>query len=230
MMKKRAEPMLLWGASGSGKSVMISHIARIIGLDLCRHNFGPTTTESKVDGYPNLINGEFVKGILYRPYTTGRLFNPEEVDAAESSVLPAMNTPLSDTEYRFPNGLLVRKHNRFVCIATSNTNGSGASGSYTRNPMDGAFLDRFHKVKLNYDNYLELKLTKDHAITRKFHGARKVLDSKNNTTTIISFRSIVNGVHLYESGIEKDVVKIAHETWGYQMSLSEISSILTAAQ
>tara|TARA_R110000772_G_scaffold18184_6_gene50798 strand:+ start:1439 stop:2950 length:1512 start_codon:yes stop_codon:yes gene_type:complete len=223
--EEHAPPILLFGGAGCGKSMLISGVCQVLGSDLFRNNFGPTTTESVIDGYKNVINGDYVNGILREPYEFGHMANWEEVDAAEGGVLPFANTPLSDDQFRFSDGIVTEKHKRFLMIASSNTNGTGAASGYIRNPMDSAFLDRFVKIESGYDQGLELQLTDNNPITSICHKVRDKLDQRP-TKVVLSFRSIINCIKLDKWGICKDPVEQAHKTWGYQLEKEEVAQIL----
>jgi len=149
------DPVWMYSAPAAGKSFMAEQMAEELGVDFYPINFGPNTSESRLTGFPNIVNGEMVEGLAYKPFKNGGLLFMDELDGADSQVLLCLNGMLDGDYYRFPNGELVRKHKNFYALAGANTNGLGNSRGMKRNVHDAALLSRFIRYRLEYDIELE---------------------------------------------------------------------------
>lgn len=151
-----AGPVWAWGDGGGGKTHLMYQIAKATGLTPYIVSVDPTMTVGKLQGYRNLSTGEFVEGLLYKPFKEGGLLGLDEVDTGDPGILACLNALISNDYFMFPNGEVVQKHANFRIIAGANTKGMGATAGYTaRQKLDAATLDRFAIIKLEYDEALE---------------------------------------------------------------------------
>lgn len=149
-------PVWGWGAAGSGKTHMARQIAELLGVEACVMSVDPTLTVSKIMGYRNVANGDFIEGFAYKPFKDGGLFAQDEIDTGDPGVIASANALLSNEDYLFPNGETVERHEKFYALALANTKGMGAVAGYTaRNRLDAATLDRFAIIEIKYDAGLE---------------------------------------------------------------------------
>lgn len=149
-------PVWLWGAAGGGKTHMARQIAEGLGLKPYIVSVDPTITVGKLVGYRNLATGDFVEGLLYRPYKDGGLLMLDEIDTGDPGIIACLNSLLANGHYLFPNGEEVERHPKFRIIAGANTKGVGAVAGYTaRQRLDAATLNRFAIVELKYDERME---------------------------------------------------------------------------
>lgn len=144
------QPCMLIGPAGSGKS----HLARQVA--------GTIQTESHPDGLPygetpltpgatrgDLLGRHTLSGFTVSQfveiYSGGGVFNFEEIDAADPSMLIVVNNALaSDRLFNSANGEVYERHPDFIPVATANTFGLGADAKYTgREKLDLATIDRF---------------------------------------------------------------------------------------
>ena len=96
-------------------------------------------------------------------FEQGGVFCWDEVDASDARALCAFNEALANGRYAFPDRV-VTAHSDFVCIASANTWGGGATQDYVgRTRIDAAFLNRFVRVAVDYDEALEMALAGDQA-------------------------------------------------------------------
>ena len=152
-------PVWAWSAAGSGKTHMARQIAMLFEAAPYVVSVDPTLTVSKLMGYRNVANGDFVEGFAYRAFKEGGLFALDEIDTGDPGVIASANALLSNTHYLFPNNETVEKHPKFGVLAMANTCGLGAVAGYVaRNKLDAATLDRFAIIKVNYDEGLESAL------------------------------------------------------------------------
>ena len=152
-------PVWAWSAAGSGKTHSARQIAEALGVEACIVSVDPTLTVSKLLGYRNVMNGDFVEGYIYKVYKSGGLLCLDEIDTGDPGVIASINALLSNGHYLFPNGETVEKHAKFYVMACANTKGTGAVAGYTaRNKLDAATLDRFAVIEWKYDDGLESAL------------------------------------------------------------------------
>jgi midasin (ATPase involved in ribosome maturation) len=194
-------PVWLYGPPGSSKSSMSTNLAQALGVEHYLVSLGPTHTESKIVGYKNLATGQFVPGSLNEPYEKGGFAFLDEIDAADPGVLVGINGLLSGSEYRFPNGEIVQRHPDFYIVAAGNTIGQGAAGGFTRNKLDAAFLDRFVKIEIGYDEGLERVITNNHPWTCYVQKVRRLLKELNSRNVYVTMRHCLNGVSMLQAGL-----------------------------
>jgi hypothetical protein len=156
-------PVMLIGPAGTGKS-------------FCAHeSAGTIQTESHPDGLPygetpmtpgasrgdllgrHTLDG-FITSQFVEIYSGGGVFNFEEIDASDPSMLIVVNNALaSQTLFNSANGESYAKHSDFIAVATANTFGLGADAKYTgREKLDLATIDRFRmgRVLMTLDEEL----------------------------------------------------------------------------
>ena len=194
---------LLTGPAGSGKSTIARQVAKAMGLAF--YTQGPASSEYKYLGFTNAM-GELVETPLMKAYRDGGIFCAEEIDASSSSALVAgLNMVLANPIADFANHIIDR-HPDFVCIATANTFGNGASREYVgRTQLDGATLDRFIFIQVNYDEKLENAMAGNDQwceFVQSIRHAAHLLDLK----IIISPRASIQGAKLLAAGIKRQDV------------------------
>ena len=98
----------------------------------------------------------------------------DEAAASAPEALTAFNMALANDRFAFPNGIK-EKHPDCYFIAADNTDGRGDTGRYnTRQELDGATLDRFTFIEIEYCPVIELSLamTTAEAINPECNGAQ----------------------------------------------------------
>lgn len=201
-------PLALWlyGPPGTGKSFIAKQVAEALGASYYLVPLGPTSTESKLVGFQNLVNGQFVPGLLCEPFKNSGLAFLDEVDVADPGVLVGINALISNDRFRFPDGAVVERHRDFYLLAGGNTIGTGGTSGFTRNKLDAAFLDRFVKVKVDYDPQLESALCDNDAWVSYVQKVRLHLQRSTLGTFYVTSRAVINGAALLEAGIPASVV------------------------
>lgn len=145
----------LWGEPGSGKSTAAIKAAEALGFAHGYISLTPMTPESRLFGYMNGMSGEYVPTEFRRMYENGGVFCIDEMDNGSSALLVALNSALENGSCAFPDRM-VAKHEDFILVATGNTVGLGANRMFpNRQPMDGAFRERFLFVNWETDTDLE---------------------------------------------------------------------------
>lgn len=152
------KPVFIVGPAGSGKTKSAEQASDALGLHFYPKSVGPATTEFNLFGYMDAA-GNYVPGIVFKPFVEGGLLLLDEMDAANPACLTALNTALANEYCSFPHGVF-KKHDDFVVIASGNTYGKGADRQYVgRNQLDDATLNRFFVLNWDYDEKLERRLS-----------------------------------------------------------------------
>ena len=148
------EPVFLSGPAGSGKNVICKQIAEALGLKFYFTN--AVTQEYKLTGFTD-ANGVYQETQFYKAFTQGGVFMLDEMDASIPEVLVILNAAIANGYFDFPAPIgYVEAHPDFRVVAAGNTFGTGADISYVgRNQLDGASLDRFAIVRVDYSPAIE---------------------------------------------------------------------------
>lgn len=152
--------LFLTGPAGTGKSTLLKHLAKALGLEYRILSAKPLPQDYDVFGFLNTATGKKVLGFVEYLYEHGGVFCLDEVDTGHVSLMTSMNQLLAQDEFDFPcevNGVRkVQRHPDFMVLATGNTYGQGGSLRYVgTNKINGASLDRFTFVNIPTDEALE---------------------------------------------------------------------------
>ena len=200
------EPVFLVGPAGSGKNVLCSQIAKTMGLEFYFSN--AVTQEYKITGFTD-ANGVYHESQFYKAFKYGGLFMLDELDASCPEAVIVLNCALANGYFDFPAPIgKVIAHKDFHVISAGNTWGTGASYQYCgRNQLDGATMDRFATVYMDYDERIELASCEDDdELVGFIHDFRHACDGAG-LNVIASYRSI-RRIHNMESKIgEVDALK-----------------------
>lgn len=197
---------LLVGPAGSGKTTIGMHVAKALGREF--FFTGAVDNVFKLNGYMD-ANGNYVRTSFRDAYENGGVFLFDEIDASHPQAIVAFNAALANGHHDFPDGS-VERHPDFVCLAAANTYGRGADRVYAgRNQLDGASLDRFVSVPVDYDTGLEFKLGEDNPGWVEYvHNVRRAVE-KTATKHVVGTRSIINGCKGLAAGLSRDRVEDA---------------------
>lgn len=202
--KRKEKNIMLVGGAGGGKTHLVSQIAKALKLPFYPMSVGMQTTKSDLLGFIN-ATGAYVPSCIRKAYEDGGVLLLDEFDAAHAGVVTILNSLLANGHCSFPDKI-INKHKDFICICACNTYGNGANLDYIgRNRLDGATLDRFIIVDVDYDEKLEKKLTNNkgwYSIVKKI---RKNAE-KNGIKIIISPRACMDGADLLDAGFKLNEV------------------------
>ncbi len=153
----RRFPVLLQGPTSSGKTSMISYLAKISGNQCLRiNNHEHTDLQEYLGSYVSGTNGrlQFQEGILVRALREGHWIILDELNLAPTDVLEALNRLLDDNkELLVPETQqIIKPHENFMLFATQNP--SGMYGG--RKMLSRAFRNRF--LELHFDDIPEGEL------------------------------------------------------------------------
>jgi len=221
-----------FGPAGAGKTTLASQAAQALQVPF--HSTGALLQKYELTGYMN-AGGEYVETSFYDAYKNGGVFLFDEIDASNPTAVIAFNQALANGEYTFPNGT-VKQHDDFYCIAAANTNGNGATANYKRQALDGATLDRFSRIELDYDTKLELRLAEaeyarlggDTSTGEAAEWVKLVQTARKDAKTagiivVISPRSSIRGAGLLAMGETKKEAML--ECFGNGLSKDQISQL-----
>jgi midasin len=144
-------PVLLQGPTSSGKTSMVSYLAKMTGHRCVRiNNHEHTDLQEYLGQYVSDDSGKlsFVEGILVEAVRKGYWIVLDELNLAPSEVLEALNRLLDDNRELFipETQQLVKAHPHFMLFATQNP--PGLYGG--RKALSRAFRNRF--VELHFDD------------------------------------------------------------------------------
>ena len=181
------EPVMLSGSAGTGKNVIAKQVAEALGLEFYFSN--AVTQEYKITGYGD-ANGEYVKTQFFDAFTKGGLFLLDEMDASCPEALIVLNCAIANGYFDFPVLGRMEAHPNFRVMACANTFGTGATMEYVgRNQLDGATLNRFAIVEVDYDKRIEDNVCPDKDIA-DFCRAFRSICNKNGVHHIVSYREM----------------------------------------
>lgn len=151
--------VFLHGAAGGGKTTLARHAAAACGYTGERFiapSIGPDTRAGRLVGYRSPTTGDHLRGLVHDHAVNGGCVMFDEADTAHASVLPEMNALLANGHYVMGDGVEYEVSTAFRVIIGANTVGHGANTTYpARQPIDGATLDRFVFIEVDYDPNIE---------------------------------------------------------------------------
>ena len=172
----------LTGPAGSGKTTLARQVADALGRRFAHQSFAPDITTGALVGGIN-VDGKWQETAFVDFYENGGVYLLDEVDAADPSILLALNAALENGHLSLPRHhdparRVIKRHAQTIIIAAGNTWGTGADAMYIgRAQLDAAFLRRFSGAKflINYDRALEESLLADRALLETLWRIRQKL-------------------------------------------------------
>jgi MoxR-like ATPase len=204
---------MLVGPAGCGKTTIAKQVSESLDLEFGSVCLTAGASETWLFGRQTPTG--FVEGMFSKLYKNGGVFLADEMDAADANLLLAINTALANGLLYNPiNGEQYPRHKDFYFIGACNTFGKGADHVYTgRNQLDGATLDRFIIVQVDYNEKLETKMLKDQEMRAFLKTMRKEI-TKKGYNEIISTRAFDYASRLLEIGFEKQIIaQMLTESW-----------------
>lgn len=208
----RRQHVWLYGPSGSGKSYLAKQVADVLKLPY--YFTGAVQSKYDIIGFVpphyagNLEECPSLMTPFRRAFQFGGVFGLDDIDRSHPQAFASFNEALANGRFAFPDGM-VEAHPDFVCIATANTWGTGATADYVgATKVDGATLTRFVRMEAGYDEELERSLVgadgKDWA---KFvQSIRRAVESEG-LKILITPRHTLQGAALLKGGMERGKVE-----------------------
>jgi hypothetical protein len=170
---------------------------------------GPQTSQVNLLGYMD-ATGNYVPGLLFKPFTQGAVCAVDEIDNSNPGVLTVLNSALANGYCSFPCGMKA-KHPDFLVVACGNTFEKGADSLYVgRVQLDAATLDRFVKVDWDYDEAFEQDIVGDDQRDWVLHVQRiRAATVRLKMRVIFSPRASLAGAKALRAGIDREVVEEA---------------------
>ena len=160
ILAEAKQPIQLIGPHGTGKSFLAEQIARYLDLNYGETPMTPGATRGDLLGRHTI--GGFVPSEYCEIYSGGGVFNFEEIDASDPSMLIVLNNSLANERlFNSSNGERYEKHADFTPVSTANTFSLGATKDYTgREKIDAASNDRWRmgRVFVPLDEAIEEKI------------------------------------------------------------------------
>lgn len=211
----------LFGPAGSGKNVICEQLARENGIDFYYTN--SVMDASELEGFRDAA-GVFHETEFYRAFVNGGLFMLDEADGSVPEALIRINAALANRYFVF-GGTRVNAHPDFRVIAAGNTTGNGATEIYNgRVKLDGATLDRFWGVEMDYDPRVEAKVAKGDKDILQFVRDLRDSAARAGISMILGYRCMKRLANLRGKvadarlvaaailkGMDRDEVKIVHD-------------------
>jgi hypothetical protein len=213
-------PVMLTGAAGTGKNFTLEQVSEALGIPF--YYTGAITQEYKLTGFID-AGGRFHETEFYKAFSGGGVFMLDEVDASSPETLVLLNGAIANRYFDFPNGR-IRAHEDFRVVAAGNTYGTGADMVYVgRNVLDGATLDRFVVIKMDYDTKVEQELCPDTDYYQFVKDLRSLVN-KYKLRHIIGMRASINGYKSLMAGMSKAFVIESIVTKG--MSIDDLNTLI----
>eukprot|EP00866_Antonospora_locustae_P002111 jgi/Antlo1/2111/2308 len=148
--------VMLEGAPGTGKTSIITSIAKVVGKKVLRINLSDQTEFSDLTGtyLPTPMGIEFVKGSVIRYLEEGHWVILDEVNLCSQSVIEGLNSildyrgSLETTEFSF------RLHPESRIFCTLNP----ANRNNRRKTLPGSFVDRFIKIDVECLGEIDIRM------------------------------------------------------------------------
>ncbi len=201
--------IMLVGPAGSGKTTICENVAKALNVPYYFH--GALYHKYDLIGFKD-VHHNYQPTDFYRWATGGGVFLLDEFDSSNPDAFVAFHSA-ANGYVDFPVGK-VDVHEDCYLIAACNTFGRGADRIYVgRHQLDGATLDRFGAVDIDYDEELEMRIASPQnpeelewvKNIQRWRG--RVFDLK--LRHIISPRASFEGVKMLRAGIpRKELEKI----------------------
>lgn len=192
--------VFLVGPAAAGKTRAAEECAKALDLAFYPQSFNAQTPSSQIFGYMD-AQGRYVSTVFRKAFEEGGLWLADEIDRGNGNVLTALNAALENGYCSFPDGV-VKRHEKFLCVASANTWGRGADRTYVgANALDEATLDRFVQMEWNYDENLERLLAGNPSWVDRVQAIRQAVFDER-VRLLVSPRASFRGAKLLAAGLK----------------------------
>jgi cobaltochelatase CobS len=213
--------VLLVGPAGCGKTKLGEQVAEALAREFGTLHCTAGASESQLLGWllPVAEGGrfEYVPSQFARLYEQGNsVFLLDEIDAADPNMLLVINGALANGHLHIPQrhkAPAITRGKDVAIIGAANTFGTGADMVYAgRNQLDGATLDRWYVVEMDYDAQLERQVIGDDREDKQLGEWILGVREKSRAAKlrrVVSTRMIQKAVAARRAGV--DVAEIKHD-------------------
>lgn len=154
------QPIMAVGPAGTGKSHLARQLHKFLDVPYGETPMSPGASRGDLLGRHTI--GGFIPSQFCEIYSGGGVFNFEEIDASDPSMLIVLNNALaSESLFNSANGERYDRSENFIAFSTGNTFGLGANREYTaRERLDAATIDRWRMGRI----FVELDETVEESI------------------------------------------------------------------
>ncbi len=209
--------VFLVGAAGTGKTTLGEKVAHALAdrkendgqaVPFSIINCNQWTSPIDIKGGQTMEG--YQEGALITAWRDGRILILDEMPKLDANTAGILNDALAKTANAGAiifNGLNqpVKKHPAFGCIATGNTFGKGASGSYVgNNKQDASLLDRFSGsvYRVGFNEALERQLVYPVVVETCLKIRQAILEDEgktgDDTEDLMTLRTMLNIQRIYE--------------------------------
>lgn len=148
--------VMLEGAPGTGKTSIITSIAKVVGKKVLRINLSDQTEFSDLTGtyLPTPRGIEFVKGSMIRYLEEGHWVILDEVNLCSQSVIEGLNSILDYRGFLETTEFFFRLHAESRVFCTLNP----ADRNNRRKTLPGSFVDRFIKIDVECLGEIDIRM------------------------------------------------------------------------
>ena len=151
--------LLLVGGAGSGKTMLSEQLAQLLQVPFSSVSCSQGMSESQLTGWLLPVGEagrfDYVPSPFVRSMEQASVYLIDEMDGGDSNVFLVLNSITANGFITIPHKLTnptVRRHADSILIAGANTVGNGGNDVYNaRGALDGAFMDRWYTLHLDYD-------------------------------------------------------------------------------
>lgn len=187
--------VFLSGPAGSGKTSLAAQVADALGYEF--FFTGAITDKYELTGFID-ANGTYHESPFYKALKAvergadGAVFLFDEKDASNPNAAVAFNAALANGYMAFPNETVYFDKSKVFFIAAANTLGTGANRQYVgRYPLDGATLDRYKRMIMDYDLGVEMSIA-ENSWLKAGGDADQVSVAQNWAHEVVQFRKTLN--------------------------------------
>lgn len=201
--------VMMVGPAGSGKSTVAVNAAEALGRPC--YMTGAVMSKYDLIGFVSPTGDERTLRTPFREaFENGGIFILDDTDRSDAKALAAFNGALANGRYSFPDRE-VSAHPDFVCVATANTWGNGATAEYVgAGRIDSATLDRFYKVHVGYDEELEREFAgPEHKGWVDYVQRVRRAVEKLGIKHLVTPRATIKGAKALAAGIDRSKVEKA---------------------
>lgn len=207
--------IMLVGPAGCGKTTLAQQIAKALGRKFGMIQGSAGASEAQLIGRLLPADGgafEYRSSPFVDLYEGGEaVFLLDEFDAFDANMLLTANAATANGFFTIDirhGNTTVTKGENVTIIATANTFGTGADPVYSgRNQLDGATLDRFKIIEMDYDRDLEMEIGTANGIGKSqmadFFSLRDKV-AKAGLLRIVGTRTLLRIIDDMECGLTFD--------------------------